>query len=519
MALVTAEQLLGASARADVKIVSAIASHIDAVFTKYRLATLERAWGFLSVVIEETGGLVALGENLNYSAERAQQVFPAIFPTVQDAVPYAHNPEAFANRVYGGRMGNVQAGDGWKFRGQGLIQITGRDNFTLLQRLTGLPLVDHPELVTSADGMLECAAALFARYDGILSYCDEKRWDAVWALVGSGRATGEIINLSAHEAALAAVQAAVKALGAPAVAASGPPQTAAALATSASQPASAPPQPPAAAVADRKSGPAGKLPSGLAQNAYLPSWVLAELELQEPIGAGSPKAQARLVQERLCLAGFSVVIDGAFGPATTQQLQNFQRKAGLAPSGVYDAPEHDLLTAPFVKALNPLTNPPSGLGDMIVAVARQHIGQHPIEIGGENCGPWVRMYMGGNDGVAWEWCAGYCFFMIAQACAALGRPVPMATTYSVDVIVERAKAASKFHSQQQVQANPGILAPGSLFVVRKSADAYLHVGIVSQASQLSISTCEGNTNDDGSANGYEAIERVRNYSGKDFVIW
>ena len=213
MSLITADQLRKAAPSANPKIVDAIASHADDVFTRYGLTTLARVWGFMSVTLEETGGLRVLTEGLNYSAARAHQVFPLMFPTVQAAAPYANNPEAFANKVYGGRMGNVNPGDGWRYRGQGLIQITGHDNFALLESLTKLPLLAHPEMVTSPDHMLECAVALFARYKGIFDYADKGNWHAVWALVGSGRATGQVINLGNHEAALAKVQAAITSLG------------------------------------------------------------------------------------------------------------------------------------------------------------------------------------------------------------------------------------------------------------------------------------------------------------------
>lgn len=213
MSLITSAQLLRMAPLAQPHIVSAIVGKADEVFAKYGLATLRRVQGFLSVCDEESGGFTVLSENLNYSAQRAHEVWPGIFPTVQAALPYAHNPEALANKAYGGRMGNTSQGDGWRYRGQGLPQITGRDNFTLLQRLTGLPLVDQPELVASDEHMLDCAVALFVRYSGILAYCDAGNFHAVWALVGSGSATGRIINLANHEAALAKVQAAVTALG------------------------------------------------------------------------------------------------------------------------------------------------------------------------------------------------------------------------------------------------------------------------------------------------------------------
>jgi peptidoglycan hydrolase-like protein with peptidoglycan-binding domain len=263
------------------------------------------------------------------------------------------------------------------------------------------------------------------------------------------------------------------------------------------------------------------LPANLDPNAFLPSHLKAELDLPLPIGAGGPRKYAKLVQERLCLAGFDVKVDGDFGPATTQQLKNFQQRSGLTQSGKYGGEEHDLLAAPFVKAINPVSARSQDLGAVIVAVARQHIKQRPLEVGGDNRGPWVRMYMDGNEGEEWKWCAGFCFFCIGQASAILGKPLPMEKSFTVDTIVERAKRANQFLSEQQAKSAAGKskIAAGSLFAVRASSTHWSHVGIVSQSAKDSFGTCEGNTNDDGSSNGYEAIERVRGHKGKDFVVW
>jgi putative chitinase len=202
----TTQQILAAAPNAHPDIVVGIVAHWDEVSTKWGLTTGNRALGFLSTAYEESGGFTVLSENLNYSATRACQIFPSKFPTTASAAPYAYQPEKFADRVYGGRMGNTGPDDGWRYRGQGLIQITGHDNFAMLEKLTGLPLLQTPSMATSDDHLLECSVALFARYPGILTYCDEGDWNAVWALVGSGRPNGPVINLANHQAALAALQ-------------------------------------------------------------------------------------------------------------------------------------------------------------------------------------------------------------------------------------------------------------------------------------------------------------------------
>jgi putative chitinase len=79
----------------------------------------------------ETGGkMQPIEENLNYSAKRLTQVWPGRFPTIASAKPYANNPRRLANKVYGGRLGNTDPDDGWLYRGRGLSQITGKENYS-----------------------------------------------------------------------------------------------------------------------------------------------------------------------------------------------------------------------------------------------------------------------------------------------------------------------------------------------------------------------------------------------------
>lgn len=110
---------------------------------------------FLGQILHESAGLERLSENLDYSARRLCEVWPGRFPTLDAAKPYARNPEALANRVYGGRMGNNQPGDGWIFRGRGPIQLTGRDNYAFVGDLMGQDLVTLPELMEQPRYALE----------------------------------------------------------------------------------------------------------------------------------------------------------------------------------------------------------------------------------------------------------------------------------------------------------------------------------------------------------------------------
>lgn len=110
---------------------------------------------FLGQILHESHGLSQFCENLNYSPERLCQVWPTRFRTLADARPYARNPEALANKVYGGRMGNVEPGDGWRFRGRAPIQITGRDNYAMVGDLMGQDLTVMPELLEQPRFALE----------------------------------------------------------------------------------------------------------------------------------------------------------------------------------------------------------------------------------------------------------------------------------------------------------------------------------------------------------------------------
>lgn len=109
--------------------------------TKAEMAT------FLAQCGHESRGFTRFEEDLNYSAGRLMQVWPLRFPTIEDALPYAHNPMALGERVYGGRLGNTDPGDGWAYRGRGCIQCTGKRNYSAAGEALGLDLLAHPDWV------------------------------------------------------------------------------------------------------------------------------------------------------------------------------------------------------------------------------------------------------------------------------------------------------------------------------------------------------------------------------------
>lgn len=102
----------------------------------------------------ETGGFKRVDENLRYSADRLLAIFPKYFRSRQDAEAVAKGgPVAIANRVYGGRMGNTEPGDGYKYRGRGYIQVTGKDNYKAISKYAGVDFVNNPDLITSSPEM------------------------------------------------------------------------------------------------------------------------------------------------------------------------------------------------------------------------------------------------------------------------------------------------------------------------------------------------------------------------------
>ena len=121
---------------------------------------------FLGQVLHESGLLLHLEENLNYSAERLMAVWPKRFPDLDTATQYAHNPKALAEKVYGGRLGNDEAGDGAKYIGRGLIALTGKANYRTAGDDICVDLINSPELLAQPKYALLSAIAWWKRNIG-----------------------------------------------------------------------------------------------------------------------------------------------------------------------------------------------------------------------------------------------------------------------------------------------------------------------------------------------------------------
>jgi putative chitinase len=120
---------------------------LQETFEKYQINTPKRQACFIGQCMHESGGFRQLKENLNYSAKALMNTWPSRFPDADIAEKFARQPEMIANKVYSGRMGNTEDGDGAKYIGRGLIQLTGKDNYRAFGDAIGEDLVANPQLV------------------------------------------------------------------------------------------------------------------------------------------------------------------------------------------------------------------------------------------------------------------------------------------------------------------------------------------------------------------------------------
>jgi putative chitinase len=143
------------------------------ILPDYDIDTVPRVAAFLAQCAHESGGFRAIKENLNYKAESLCKVWPRYFPSIDVARQYAQQPEKIANRAYANRMGNgpEESGDGWKFCGRGLIQLTGKDNYTRYAQSTEQSLDEASEHLTTFEGCVQ-SAAWFWEANNLNQYAD-----------------------------------------------------------------------------------------------------------------------------------------------------------------------------------------------------------------------------------------------------------------------------------------------------------------------------------------------------------
>jgi len=154
------------------KLPLSVTGELDDVIKKYNISSPLRLSHFLSQVAHESNNFKAIRENLNYSAEGLLKIFPKYF-SKDTASACARQPEKIANIVYSNRMGNGdrQSGDGYKFRGRGFIQLTGKINYKALSDYLEVNLIDNPDLVATKYPL--SSAGWFFQKKGLWTICDE----------------------------------------------------------------------------------------------------------------------------------------------------------------------------------------------------------------------------------------------------------------------------------------------------------------------------------------------------------
>jgi putative chitinase len=147
---------------------------INACMDACAIATPGRQAAFLAQVLLESDELRTLQESLNYSSQRLRQVWPQRFPDDATANAYSHNPQKLANSVYANRIGNGNeaSGDGWSFRGRGLIQLTGRANYAKFGKAMNVDAVGDPDLLLQPAGAA-LSAGWFWQSNGLNEVADQ----------------------------------------------------------------------------------------------------------------------------------------------------------------------------------------------------------------------------------------------------------------------------------------------------------------------------------------------------------
>lgn len=252
---------------------------------------------------------------------------------------------------------------------------------------------------------------------------------------------------------------------------------------------------------------------------------LKELNLTAAVvrkGLANKKADVEKIQSWLCLQerqhrgiGTMTGIDGDYGQATETAVKNYQRFLGVTADGIVTTSLFSKMCL-NLKSSFESTARKSTLRDTISEVAHNHLKGFPFELvikQQTNCGPWVRSYMGGNEGSDWLWCMGFVQAVLDQATSLHGKNFTemMPLTYSCDTVGTHGLQKNALIRNEKIRINPALAKKGDVLLVRKSMHDWIHTAIIVDVVGDTFITIEGNTNNDGSSNGDGVYKRVRNF--------
>lgn len=186
MVLVKREQLVNFFQSTPTAVIDDLYDDLIYAMAQFFVDNWDRVAAFMAQIDIESGGLRHREENLNYSAERLLQVFPRHFRGV-DVNQYARIPQKIANRVYANRMGNGNeaSGDGWRYRGRGLIQLTGKNNYAAFGKAMGMSVEDTSDYMGTSEGAC-MSAAWFWHSNGLNKIADRKQIDEISRIINAG---------------------------------------------------------------------------------------------------------------------------------------------------------------------------------------------------------------------------------------------------------------------------------------------------------------------------------------------
>lgn len=216
----------------------------------------------------------------------------------------------------------------------------------------------------------------------------------------------------------------------------------------------------------------------------------------------------------------SVGIDGDFGPNTLAAVLEFQKFRGLKTDGIIGNKTWRELTEPMRLAFTRI-NKELSIKELIVNYAKQHLKSSPREFK-QNEGTWVRAYMDGYEGRNYPWCMGFVQTIVDQAAFTREEDLRdyMPKTWSCDVVGEHGLKHKRLIRNEDLRLSNDLSAqPGDIFLNVKTAHDWTHTGIITRADGDWFETIEGNTNDEGSREGYEVCIRKRNFKTRNIDVY
>jgi len=246
---------------------------------------------------------------------------------------------------------------------------------------------------------------------------------------------------------------------------------------------------------------------------------IEELNIKKLLKEGSKGDDVEKVQEWLNLWRMTepkwqhrVSVDGDYGPQTAAVIREFQSFTNIPTDGIVGDQTFGVLTQPMIKAFSRIDG--DDLRTLIVKYAEQQLRSNPKELFGRNEGPWVRAFMDGHEGQLWAWCMGFVQTVLDQAFTSLGGSTfisLMPKSYSCDKIGNHGVTKKKLRRSATIRINPAHIEAGDVFLNVKTQTDWVHTGIIVGVEGDWIYTIEGNTNDEGSREGYEVSRRMRNF--------